>query len=265
MWHIKSSINNLLAIRSQIGSLHGSDELCVLLYSLAKREKPSTVFELGTGLGVTSVWIAAALQENGSGLLYTYDNGSHYRKAGVQDFITNLDGPFRELAGRASSLSYSDFMEEIFRFAGVSAHVRFREADIALDGTTTDRDVGEEKISWLFSDFNHSPETLQRLLRTYLPKMDSCASIFFDSASTFLPSFYTLERVVDMLNSNKLPRTLVEGIDDSSAEKLAAFISRHNFRLMHLLERTERAQNSTAWIKIEPCDTVPAGATYLRS
>lgn len=264
MWHIKSSINNLLAIRSQIGSLHGSDELCVLLYSLAKREKPATVIELGTGLGVTSVWIAAAMQENGHGLLYTYDNGSHYQKPGVQDFIANLDGPLRELAGRADSSAYSDFMEEVFRFAGVNRHVRFRETDIALDGSTTDKDLGDEKIGWLFSDFNHSPETLQRLLRTYLPRMESCGSIFFDSASTFLPSFYTLERLVDMLNTNKLPTALVEGIDDRGAERLAAFICRHRFRLMHLVEKAERAQNSTAWIKIEPCDVVPAGATYLR-
>ena len=40
-------------------------------------------------------------------------------------------------------------------------------------------------------------------------------------------------------------------------------VQRSRFRLMHLLEARDRAQNSTAWISIEPVDVIPTAATFL--
>jgi predicted O-methyltransferase YrrM len=265
MWNIKSNIDYLLAIRSQLGLLHGSDDLCMLMYSLVKRERPSVVVELGTGLGVTTVWMAAALQENGHGIIHTYDNGSHYKKPGVQEFLANMGGRLRELAAFSQSSEYYDFLDRVFREADVATHVRFRQTEIELDGSTSDGDLNNQKIDVLFSDFNHSPSTIQSILRGYLPRMERVSSIFFDSASTFLPAFQVLERIVDMLNANKLPAFLLEGCDEQAASQVALHIARSNFKLMHLIEKNERAQNSTAWLRIEPVDTVPPVATLLRS
>ncbi len=60
---------SLLALHNEIGLIYGGEDLAVLLYSLAKRECPKRVVELGTGLGVSSFWIAHALRENGFGHL----------------------------------------------------------------------------------------------------------------------------------------------------------------------------------------------------
>ncbi|CAE6698840.1 hypothetical protein CFBP6600_03740 [Xanthomonas arboricola pv. corylina] len=69
MLRLGSSIEQLLRIREEIGWLYGSEDLCVLLYSLVKREKPAVVVELGTGLGVSTAWMAAAMKETGKGTL----------------------------------------------------------------------------------------------------------------------------------------------------------------------------------------------------
>jgi hypothetical protein len=94
--------------------------------------------------------------------------------------------------------------------------------------------------------------------------MAGVSSIFFDSASTFMPSFYALERLVGQLNANKIPAAFLAESDERKMLELSTRIARCDFKLMHLVEKEERAQNSTAWLRIEPCDIVPAIATLLR-
>ncbi|MGH8464550.1 MAG: hypothetical protein ACRER5_10420, partial [Pseudomonas sp.] len=71
-------LEKLSSLRESMGWVYGSEDLCVLLYSLVKRMRPRTVVELGTGFGVTAAWMAGALRENGGGVIHTYDNGSHF-------------------------------------------------------------------------------------------------------------------------------------------------------------------------------------------
>ena len=45
-----------------------------MLYALVKWLQPRSVVEVGTHLGMSAVWMARGLQENGSGLLHCIDN-----------------------------------------------------------------------------------------------------------------------------------------------------------------------------------------------
>lgn len=89
------------------------------------------------------------------------------------------------------------------------------------------------------------------------------ASLFIDSASTQRLSFLTLERLVDDLNRGKLPKPLIQLMRSKSVETLDALVKRSNFKLMHLIETHDRAQNSTAWLRIEPVDVEPSIATHF--
>ena len=89
----------LLAImKSQIGPVYGSETLSMLLHVLALRERPLRVLELGTGLGTTTVWIAAAMAQAGQGEIVTIDNGSQFppdprNAAFVERFRKIFPGP----------------------------------------------------------------------------------------------------------------------------------------------------------------------------
>jgi predicted O-methyltransferase YrrM len=50
-------------------------EAGLLLHALVRNEQPATVVETGTCLGVSTTWIAAALQSTG-GMIFTFDDGS---------------------------------------------------------------------------------------------------------------------------------------------------------------------------------------------
>ncbi|MGS0579267.1 hypothetical protein ACQEPV_002940 [Xanthomonas oryzae pv. oryzicola] len=134
--------------------------------------------------------------------------------------------------------------------------------DIAMDDVASD-DAFQSGIDMVFSDFNHSPESIQALLGAFLPVMRATSSIFVDSASTHRLSYLALEKIVDHLNQGRLPSGLTEGRDELEVQRLEARVRRSSFRLMHLIETSDRAQNSTAWLRIEPIDIQAAGATFF--
>jgi hypothetical protein len=68
---------------------------------------------------------------------------------------------------------------------------------------------------------------------------------------------------VDALNQNKIPRAFIKDRSEQDIDALLRMVQRSRFRLMHLLEACDRAQNSTAWISIEPVDVIPTAATFL--
>ena len=63
------------------GALYGSEDQAQFFYGLIKMQKPAVVVELGTALGVTSLWMAQAVKENGAGRVFTVDNGALWRLA----------------------------------------------------------------------------------------------------------------------------------------------------------------------------------------
>lgn len=263
MLRLGSAIEQLLLIRERMGWLYGSEDLCVLLYSIVKRERPSLIIELGTGLGVSTAWMAAALKENARGLIHTYDNGSHYLSDPSKRFLADMDAPISELASATSGgITFEGFIGNLMRWVGVEEHVVVHHQDIQFQEVARDK-VFLQGIDLLFSDFNHAPENIQKLLGAFLPSMAPTSSIFIDSASTHRLSYLALERIVADLNRNKLPVGLTEHLSDEQFSTLARRVQGSHFRMMHLVETHSRAQNSTAWLRIEPVDIVPTNATFF--
>ncbi len=255
-----SCIERLAEIRERMGWLYGSEDLCVLLYSLVKRARPQRVVELGTGFGVSTAWIAAALKENQTGALHSYDNGSHYASDPARRFLAELQGPLRTIVEPGQD--YPSFLHALLTWAGVAdfAHVHVEDIDFAAIAATPALHGG---IDMLFSDFNHSPDSIQALLGHFLPHLSPTASVFIDSASTQRLSYLTLERIVDDLNGNKIPLGLARCWAPQETAAAIDRVQRSRFRLMHLIEARARAQNSTAWLSIEPVDVVPTAAEFF--
>lgn len=265
MWSMAANAPFLLALRDQLGPIYGSEDLCMLLYSLMKRERPSNVVELGTGAGVSTAWIAAALKENGEGRLYTFDNGSHYAQPKILNAVASLHGPLEHLAQYADDENgFGPLLDGIFEGAGVAdrVHVGLRDIDETL-GEYLRPHLDGAPIDALFADFNHSPNAIYQILGAVLPIMAPASSIFIDSASTHIPAFLALERMVELLNRNKVPQVLYDGVSAEHASAIRRVVATSTFRLMHLVERRDRKQNSTAWLRIEPCDMMPPLTTFF--
>lgn len=70
-------------------------EAGLLLHALVRNEQPKTVIETGTCLGVSTTWIAAALQATTRGVVLTFDDGSvpsDPRLASSPLFMHRLEG-----------------------------------------------------------------------------------------------------------------------------------------------------------------------------
>lgn len=261
-WRLSSNGNFFLLLREVLGELYGSEDICLLLYTLAKREKVEVAVELGTGMGVTSAWIAAAMRENGAGKIFTYDNGSHYQEhAHVKEVLASLKGPLSELASLSQSANYKSFLQGLFDQAGVAEHVAFHQIEIGRPPVL--EDLNGKPIDLLFSDFDHSPMMVQKIIGAFLPYMSPTSSIFVDSASTHLPTFYALNNMVAILQNMRLPKNMAELLSDSEILAALNLIGRSKFTLTHLVERRDRAQNSTAWIRIEPVDMLPPVSSFF--
>ncbi|HVI56276.1 MAG TPA: class I SAM-dependent methyltransferase [Luteibacter sp.] len=233
----------------------------MLLYSIVRRERPSVVVELGTGMGVTSAWIAAAMRENGHGTLYTYDNGAHYARPKVREFLQEMPSPLHGLAAIAEDGSYPEFLAKLFADAGVEDHVRFTQGDMNME--TVRKDLQGRTVDIVFSDFDHAAPMVQRVISAFLPLLSDTASIFIDSASTHLPAYHALELLTAKLNQGRLPKGMAEILDEEDESRARALVSRSEFRLMHLIEAADRKQNSTAWLRMEPSDMVPSLTTFF--
>jgi len=79
-----------------------------LLYALIRASRPETVVEFGTSFGISTIYLAAAVTDNGSGHVVTTELSSkkvaaaaaNLREAGVEAAVTILEGDALEtLAG----------------------------------------------------------------------------------------------------------------------------------------------------------------------
>jgi Methyltransferase domain len=263
-WNIKQNIDYLLAMRDQLGPVYGSEDLCMLLYGMVRREQPRVVVELGTGFGASTVWVASALKELGDGRIFTFDNGSHFQDASVRAFLSQLTGSLHDLARLSETGSYEECMAWIFDHAEVADKVQFVKGDIGFNARAVDAVAQGQKIDLLFSDFNHAPNTIIPLLGAYLPHMNATSSIYIDSASTYLPSYWMLDNLIRMLNAKRIPAVLRHGLDGDQLTALDELVDKSSFQLVHLVEKASRSQNSTAWIRISTDDLLPAHATHVR-
>jgi predicted O-methyltransferase YrrM len=73
-----------------------------LLYALTRASRPDTIVEFGTSFGISTIYLAAAVADNGTGQLLTTELSSRkITAAGANLAEAGLDGPVTILAGDA--------------------------------------------------------------------------------------------------------------------------------------------------------------------
>src|SRR2546423_127812 len=87
----------------------------LLLYSLVRAVRPATVVEFGTSFGISTLYLAAAVRDNGAGAVITTElNGDKvnaaratFARAGLDDVVTVLEGDARDpLAGLPGGVDF---------------------------------------------------------------------------------------------------------------------------------------------------------------
>ncbi len=258
----------LLELRNRIGGIYGSEDICMLLYSLIRRERPKNVVEIGAGLGVSAFWMAQAMKENGQGRIWTLDDGSHWEDP---EELYRALAPLADVAPfdalDIGQLHYPLYFDACTELLGLQDHLTFLDAHLDLTdeaGFTVEKfRFLAEPIDFLFHDITRGPDDILDLLYLFLPRLSESASVFIDSASTSLTGYLVLERLVDQLNQSKVPRRFLLGQSEQTRRQLCDLVANRRFRLMHLIERKSRPQNSTAWLRIEPNDYLPHPQTLM--
>jgi predicted O-methyltransferase YrrM len=238
------------ADKPSVAEMYGTESFCLFLYSLLRMEKPDVVVELGAGAGVTTCLAAQALRENDKGHLWTVDSGLDWDKL---------------RAVCQGALGYHDEHERYAAFlarltAGFEIQARLTHVDESLGETSFFAPA--EKIDVVFADAPASDaEGCVQLLRYYLPRMQSYASIFIDRASTINHSYLLLNYFVEQLNAQKIPLHLWADQTAEHQRALRELVTHCRFSIVHLTEtsrgKRNPLQNSRAWLRIEPNDYLP--------
>lgn len=259
----------LLALSNLLGPIYGSEDISMFLYTLIRRERPRNIVELGTGIGVSTFWMAQALKELGDGQVWTVDDGSDWQEEGrLQQAIAIIRErpPFDALP--EGELDYPGFIIETAKLLKLSERVNFANERIDL----TDEDILtkrgypflKEPVDLVFADLRHGPQAILNVFFHFLPHLSESGSIFIDSASSSLSSFLFLEKFIAQLNQSKVPRRFLMTQQPRHSRVLMDLVAIRRFTLLHLIERRARRQNSTAWIKVEPVDYLPHPMTFMK-
>jgi predicted O-methyltransferase YrrM len=253
-----------------VGETYDSVDKSLFFYSLVKMQEPRALLEIGTGVGVCSLYMAQAVKENGAGHVYTVDNGEHWNEFYEPYFTDRI----KASANFAPALD-RDFFTTMARVAekvGLSEHIS------VIDGALTLNDADEltaeshpflekalaQPLDLVFCDIDHRPDACLGTLTKILPLLAPSASIFIDSAPTYLASYLALEQTVAQLNAGKVPAFFLVGDDEKRRQRLRELVASRRFTLMHVTERKERDGNSFAWIKVEPVNIFPSPLTAMR-
>ena len=264
-----AAMGPLMELRNRIGPVYGSDTISLLFYALIRRERPRNIVEFGTGLGVSAFWMAQAAKENGAGRVTTIDDGSHWQEASkLRRALEPLAGvaPFDRLD--LGGEDYAGFVNGAIALLGLHEQLTFIKTHLEL-GPEANFSVSQwpflaEPVDFVFLDIFRTPEHILDTLFHILPVSAPCLSLFIDSASTSMVSYLFLETLVEQLNRGKVPWRFLEHANPERRRALTDLIAARRFTLVHLVERLRRAQNSTAWLKIEPIDHRPHPPTQMR-
>ena len=237
-----------------VGSIYGTEDFSVYLYSMIKMMKPKTVVELGTGLGSAMLWAGLALQENDYGTIHTIDDGSEWHRLKTA----------KDAMGNYYKEEYDDFILGLIEDFQLKDSIKFLNQKIDV--------LDLNNIDILFSDFAHGVFDVTKLLVDYIPKMNDHSKIYIDSASTHYPSYMAINRIIDVLNNGKMPKIFYDALENSKGlqkeydiEKLKYKIENTEFKVDHMVENKERNQNSTCCITLTPIDIFPYPRKNIRS
>jgi hypothetical protein len=242
--------SRLKTLTDRIGLDYGTEDFALMLYALVKMRRPEVILELGTGHGGAAFWMAQAAKENGIGKVWTIDDGSLWP--------TTFEQPGHRFTAEEWCPDQRDYMAAMTTQLGLSEQIRFIAASIPPFPPV------KARIDLLFSDFRHGPEIVIKLFAHFLPMMADASIMLIDSAPTLLSSRLLLERLVADFNKGHIPPLLEDLIDETQRAQAWALVRRCRFTLLDVMERKDRAQNSTAWIQIAPDDLMPHPATSFR-
>ena len=151
------SLDYLKQYTDEAGLVYGTEDSSVFLYSMVKMLKPQRVVELGTGMGVVTCWVTKAMNENGIGVIRTFDNGSNWED--VQKHY-----PFYK------DMSYLDHVNNLIMIFQIH-HIEFYVRDI---------DYGsDQNIDFLICNFNTTPDIVEKVFTSYLPFMTDNSTIIY--------------------------------------------------------------------------------------
>lgn len=246
--------NALHQLSDLLGPVYGSSQICHFLYSLIRMHRPQTVVELGAGLGISTLWMAQALREVGSGHLWAIDDFAHY-PAFAEDGLPALSAALDALGMPTEAVDGMTFVSSMAVRLGLSGQLSLIEGRIDLDepGHLAAYPFADREIDLLFSDFDSGPGSMLQLLVHALPRMADTASVLIDSVPTIPTSYYLLGEIVSQLNAKRMPRAMATLM---SAEQQALVLDRR-YTLVHLTYAPDGHQCGTSWIKIEPFDVFP--------
>jgi len=123
----------------------------MLLHALIRNQRPKVVIETGTFLGVSAIWIASALAENGDGgVLHCFD-----------DFVPIRPGPWREAELRdgvldrvASHIAEAGLREHVVLHPGNCSHeIRASHDELRQDAAKR----GVKGVQAAYLDADHRP------------------------------------------------------------------------------------------------------------
>lgn len=230
----------------KIGNVYGTEDFSVYLYSIVKMTQSKNVIELGSGLFTTTLWAALALEENGSGVIHTVDNGAEWNR--MSSLIGTIPLQYKS--------DYSEFAQGLISEFKFEDRIKFYNKNID--------DFECDNIDVLFSDYSHGVYSIFSLIAKYLHKMNDNSYIFIDSASSYYPSFTTLNVLIEYLNKKRVPSSLREIIHPDAIDKFVQRVNSSKFEITHIIENKNRNQNSVAQIKIIPDDIMPQPRVNIR-
>ncbi len=240
----------LFELAATLGQIFGTEDFALFLYSLVKMQRQDTMIELGTGTGMCALAMAQAAKENGAGKVLTVDDGSAWPD--IQASMARAGLPHAKAASLAAYMK------------GLVDHFGLADVLTCAAGKLPPFPFPKGTVDLLFVDYVHRPENVIAILSAYLPQMAPSSSIFIDSASTYFPTHQLLENTVHILNSGRIPQTFTKGQSPERLADLRALVEASRFTLVHLVERKDRDQNSTAWLRIDPADVVPDPQAKMR-
>ncbi|HEX4880276.1 MAG TPA: class I SAM-dependent methyltransferase [Limnobacter sp.] len=224
----------------RVGPYMGSDLRSMFLYNLVRLHRPRTVMELGTGFGVSALWIARGLQENGEGHLHVVDRGFSFTAEHKKMFRPD------ELKD-----NFAAYMDHLFRTHELHEQMSFHQQSFPPFPNPAG------KYDMVYSDFKHGPSDLLEILAFYLPKMNTVSNFFIDSAPSLFGSYMFLTQLMEHFKNGRVPELLRQRIAPQEQATFMEFIHTHDIQMVPVTENIDRSQNAFAWLRIQPTDVMP--------
>jgi hypothetical protein len=230
------------------GEYYGTSERCVFLYSLIKMHRPRSVYEVGTGLAGSALWMASALAELGEGKLYVTDGGFDWGEK-----------KWKLLRPHEIRPTHAEFFTALVERFGLSDFVEFRTARFPpFPEFSTEYD-------FVFTDYRHGFENILDILAHFLPRLSRTSSLFIDSAPSLSGSYLMLRELMRMFERGKVPELLMQRIPPEHLQRASLFVQSSELQFIPLVEAQRSSQNAMAWLRIQPADLMPRPLARYRT